>query len=74
MKLAILDDYQRLALEYADWKSLKDVDVLVFDKPLQDPAKQLAPFDIICLMRERTPFDRALFEDGPRLLGRWLAK
>jgi len=37
MKLAVLDDYQRLALEYADWKSLKGVDVRVFDRPLARP-------------------------------------
>ena len=67
MKLAILDDYQRLALGYADWKSLKGIEVVVFDKPLQDPAKQLAPFDIICLMRERTPFPRALIAKLPNL-------
>ena len=30
MKLAVLDDYQRLALEYADWKSLKGVEVTGF--------------------------------------------
>jgi D-3-phosphoglycerate dehydrogenase len=67
MKLAILDDYQRLALEYADWKSLKGVEVVVFDEPLKDAAKQLAPYDIICLMRERTPFPRALIEKLPSL-------
>jgi len=67
MKLAVLDDYQRLALQYADWKSLKGVDVVVFDEPLNDPAKQLAPFDIVCLMRERTPFPRALIERLPNL-------
>jgi D-3-phosphoglycerate dehydrogenase len=67
MKLAVLDDYQRLALEYADWKSLKDVEVAVFDEPLKDAAQQLAPFDIVCLMRERTPFPRALIEKLPNL-------
>ncbi len=67
MKLAILDDYQRVALEYADWKSLHGVEVVVFDKPLADPASQLAPFDAVCLMRERTPFPRALIERLPRL-------
>lgn len=67
MKLAILDDYQRLALGYADWKSLKGVDVAVFDQPLQDAPRQLEPFDIVCLMRERTPFPRALIEKLPRL-------
>src|SRR5262245_3628506 len=67
MKLAILDDYQQLALGYADWSSLKGVEVAVLDKPLADAAKQLAPFDIICLMRERTPFPRALVEKLPNL-------
>jgi phosphoglycerate dehydrogenase-like enzyme len=67
MKLAVLDDYQRLALAYADWKSLKGVDVVIFDEPLKDAAKQLAPFDMICLMRERTPFPRALIEKLPNL-------
>lgn len=70
MKLAILDDYQRVALEYADWKSLKGVEVVVFDKAfssLDDAAKKLAPFDIVCLMRERTAFPRALIERLPKL-------
>jgi phosphoglycerate dehydrogenase-like enzyme len=67
MKLAVLDDYQRVALEVADWKSLQGVEVVVFDEPLKDPAKQLAPFDIVCLMRERTPFPRALIEKLPKL-------
>ena len=67
MKLAILDDYQRVALGYADWKSLKGVEVVVFDQPLQDAAKQHAPFDMVCLMRERTPFPRALIDKLPNL-------
>jgi phosphoglycerate dehydrogenase-like enzyme len=67
MKVAILDDYQRVALELADWKSLKDVEVTVFDQPLRDPAAELKPFEIVCLMRERTPFPRALVEKLPKL-------
>ena len=70
MKLAILDDYQRLALEYADWTSLSGVEVVAFNKPfasLEDAAKQLALFDVVCLMRERTPFPRALIEKLPNL-------
>ena len=67
MKLAVLDDYQRLALEYADWKSLKGVDVRVFDRPLARPEEELKAFDIVCLMRERTPFGRALIEKLPNL-------
>jgi phosphoglycerate dehydrogenase-like enzyme len=65
LKLAVLDDYQRLALEYADWKSLKGVEVRVFHEAftgLDQAAKALESFDIVCLMRERTPFPRALVE------------
>jgi D-3-phosphoglycerate dehydrogenase len=67
VKLAILDDYQRVALKYADWKALKGVEVAVFDQPLQEPAKQLAPFDIVCLMRERTAFPKSLVDRLPNL-------
>ncbi len=70
MKLAILDDYQRLALEYADWKSLKGVEVRAFHSAfpsIDQAAKELNPFDIVCLMRERTPFGRSLIERLPNL-------
>jgi phosphoglycerate dehydrogenase-like enzyme len=67
MKVAVLDDYQRVALGFADWKSLKGAEVKVFSEPLSDAAKQLAPFDIVCLMRERTPFPRALIDTLPNL-------
>ena len=70
MKLAILDDYQRVALKYADWQSLKGVEVVAFDKPFAsqaEAAEKLKPFDIVCLMRERTPFPRALIDKLPNL-------
>ena len=67
MKVAILDDYQQVALKYADWKALKGTDVTVFDKPLDEPARQLAPFDVVCLMRERTAFPKALIDALPNL-------
>ena len=67
MKLAILDDYQQVARKYADWSKLKGVELTVFDKPLQDAKKELAPFDVVCLMRERTPFGRALIDKLPNL-------
>ena len=67
MKVAVLDDYQRVALGLADWKSLKGVEVVVFDRPLENPVQQLAPFDAICLMRERTPFPRSLIDKLPKL-------
>ena len=67
MKVAILDDYQKVALKYADWKALKGVEVTVFDKPLQDAKKQLATFDVVCLMRERTAFPKSLVDALPNL-------
>ena len=70
MRVAVLDDYQRLALEYADWKSLRGAEVRVFNEPLRstdEAAKALQPFDVVCLMRERTPFGRALIDKLPNL-------
>lgn len=67
MKAAVLDDYQNVARRYADWSRLKDVEVTVFDRPLQDAAQQLAPFDVVCLMRERTPFPKSLIDRLPNL-------
>jgi phosphoglycerate dehydrogenase-like enzyme len=70
LKLAILDDYQRVALESADWKRLQGVEISVFHEAfssVEDAAAKLAPFDILCLMRERTAFPRALIERLPNL-------
>jgi D-3-phosphoglycerate dehydrogenase len=67
MKVAVLDDYQRVALEYADWKSLQPAEVEVFDQPLTNPEQQLKPFDVVCLMRERTAFGRGLIDKLPNL-------
>src|SRR4051812_24809855 len=63
MKLAILDDYQRLALKSADWQRLKGVQISVFDKAFSsqdEAARLLQPFEILCLLRERTAFPRTL--------------
>jgi len=71
LKLAILDDYQNVALGMADWTGLPgDVDITVFDDNLADldaVAARLAPFEVLAAMRERTPFPRALFERLPNL-------
>src|SRR5688572_32612381 len=70
VKVAVLDDYQRVALEYADWQSLRGAEVVVFDKPFsskEEAEKRLLPFDAVCLMRERTAFGRALIENLPNL-------
>lgn len=72
MKLAILDDYQRVALKSADWDRLrkKGVEISVFHDAFtsaDDAAKKLAPFHILCLLRERTAFPRTLTERLPNL-------
>jgi phosphoglycerate dehydrogenase-like enzyme len=69
--IAILDDYQNVALRMADWSGLqKDHKVVPFKERLPDvetAARALAEFDVIGIMRERTPFQRALFEKLPKL-------
>jgi phosphoglycerate dehydrogenase-like enzyme len=71
VKVAILDDYQNVALKLADWSPVaKDVDITVFDKPFAGPdeaIKALQGFAIIVGMRERTPFPRKVIEALPDL-------
>jgi phosphoglycerate dehydrogenase-like enzyme len=71
INIAILDDYQNIALEMADWSSLVGRATLtVFNDHLADPEKlveRLLPFDVVFVMRERTPLPRAIIERLPRL-------
>lgn len=71
MRCAVLDDYQNVALTMADWSRVTgDVEVTVFNESLGGTdavARALQGFQIVCLMRERTPFPRALFEKLPDL-------
>ncbi len=71
VKVAILDDYQNVALQMADWSPLAGrAAITVFNDHLDDPdavAARLAPFDVVCVMRERTPLPRGLLERLPRL-------
>lgn len=71
MRLAILDDYAHLALRLADWSRLEGrCTIDVFDRPLgagEDAVRALAPFDIICHMRERMAMPGALIERLPNL-------
>lgn len=70
-RVAVLDDWQNVARTYGDWSVLpKDVEVVVFNDHLPDLeplVARLADFEIVCIMRERTPFTRALFERLSRL-------
>ncbi len=71
VRAAILDDYQNVALKFADWSPIsKDVEVKVFTAPLGDDAaviKALQGFAIVNMMRERTPFNRKVIEGLPDL-------
>jgi phosphoglycerate dehydrogenase-like enzyme len=70
-RCAILDDYQIVALKFADWSPLRDrIDITVFDKPFassDEAVRTLQDFQIVCAMRERTPFPRAVIEALPKL-------
>jgi len=69
-KIAVLDDYQN-AVECADWSVLRDrADIVVFQNHLADPdavIERLLPFDVVCVMRERTPLPRNVIERLPNL-------
>lgn len=71
LQIAILDDYQNAALEMADWSSIASrATIAVFNDHLFDVneiVSRLAPFDILCVMRERTPLSREILYRLPRL-------
>jgi phosphoglycerate dehydrogenase-like enzyme len=71
VKVAILDDYQNVALQMADWSPLVGrATITVFNDYVNDAdavAARLAPFEVVCVMRERTPLTRGILERLPRL-------
>jgi phosphoglycerate dehydrogenase-like enzyme len=71
MKIAILDDYQNVALKIADWSALSGrAEITVFNDHVAGPsalAERLLPFDVVCVMRERTPLPREVLQHLPRL-------
>ncbi|WP_159992835.1 D-2-hydroxyacid dehydrogenase family protein [Roseomonas sp. 18066] len=62
MRIAVLDDYQKVGPGLADWDSLgPEASVDFFDQPLGDQAADiLADYEVVCLMRERQPMPAAL--------------
>src|SRR6516164_5445033 len=70
-KIAVLDDYQNVTLTMADWSVLDGrASVTVFNDHLAEPdavVARLQSFDIVCVMRERTPLTRAIIERLPHL-------
>jgi phosphoglycerate dehydrogenase-like enzyme len=71
VNIAVLDDYQGVALQLADWSAVTArARVIVFNDHLSDAdavVERLLPFDVVCVMRERTPLRRAIIEKLPRL-------
>src|SRR6201993_3741833 len=70
-KIAVLDDWQGVARGSADWSPLQArADVVFFAKAFDnedDAARQLADFDIVLSMRERTPLPGSLINRLPKL-------
>jgi D-3-phosphoglycerate dehydrogenase len=68
---AVLDDYQNVAMSMGDWSTLAgEIKVKIFNEHLggaENVVKALTDFEIVCAMRERTPFPRAVIEKLPKL-------
>jgi phosphoglycerate dehydrogenase-like enzyme len=71
MKIAVLDDYQGIALKMADWSSIPgNPEIKVFSDhvaELEKLVQRLLPYDILCVMRERTPMTSELIDRLPNL-------
>ncbi|MEH2482799.1 phosphoglycerate dehydrogenase-like enzyme [Nitrobacteraceae bacterium AZCC 2146] len=71
MNVAILDDYQNVALRLADWSAVRrHAEITVFNDHVADPSavvERLRPFDVVCVMRERTPLPTEILQQLPNL-------
>jgi len=70
-RIAVLDDWQSVARASADWAPvMARAQVEFFHAPFADEdevARTLAPFEIVCTVRERTPFPASLAQRLPSL-------
>src|SRR5258706_10868195 len=70
-RIAVLDDFQNVSQRFGDWARLQSVSkVTVFNDHLVDEdalVQRLLPFDVLCVMRERTPLTRSLLHRLPQL-------
>ena len=70
VEIAVLDDYQGVALEMADWSVLNGrARITVFRDHIADDralVERLLPFDVVCVMRERRARARQLARASPR--------
>ena len=71
VKIAVLDDYQQVAFQFADWSAIiAKAEVKVFTNHLADEQTvidRLQPFNVLCVMRERTPLTRNILSKLPNL-------
>jgi phosphoglycerate dehydrogenase-like enzyme len=71
VQIAILDDYQNVALSMADWSVLDGrTQITVFNDHLSEETaliQRLLPFQVVCVMRERTPLTRSVLSGLPNL-------
>jgi phosphoglycerate dehydrogenase-like enzyme len=71
MRVAILDDYQQVALASADWSAVREqAEIDVFAQHIgrtEALVSALEPYDVIVAMRERTAFDADRLGRLPRL-------
>jgi phosphoglycerate dehydrogenase-like enzyme len=71
IRIAVLDDYQNSALDMADWSPLSGRALITVFKDhltnIDEIVDRLLPFDVVCVMRERTPLPWAVIERLPRL-------
>lgn len=71
VQIAVIDDWQNVASGVVDWSALASVGQVHFlhDYPADTATliQRLQGFEVICVMRERTPFDQALLQGLPKL-------
>jgi phosphoglycerate dehydrogenase-like enzyme len=71
MKVAILDDYQNVALQLADWSGVRNyAEITTFNDHVADASavvERLRPFEVVCVMRERTPLTKEILQQLPNL-------
>ena len=71
IKVAVLDDYQNVTHHFADWGKLSEnIELKVFNDYIGDDphlSEELFDYDILCLMRERTPLPSSLIDKLPNL-------
>jgi phosphoglycerate dehydrogenase-like enzyme len=70
LKIAVLDDCAKVALQSADWSVLQGkAEITVFDQHLSEDeaVSLLQPFDVLCTVRERMSLPRSLFQRLPNL-------